>query len=106
MTPATCACGCGELLVDRRPTARYATAACRTRAWKQRSMYVDQRARKASRNAKPRRPTPGQVRLSYPKTLDLLADVLRHLNVPDADARARRELDAVLTDRQRQAIHG
>ena len=50
-----CACGCGTTIDELRPTARYATDACRTRAWKARTGYVDQRAAKPSRNATPRR---------------------------------------------------
>lgn len=46
------------------------------------------------------------MRLSHRRVLALLVDVLRRINVPDADARARRELDAVLTDHQREALRG
>jgi hypothetical protein len=104
--PRKCACGCGEPLADRRPSARYATAACRTRAWKRRSQYVDQRARKTSRNANPRRLTPGQVRLSYPKALDTLVAEFKRVNMNDPERRARQVLDPLLTDRQREALRG
>jgi hypothetical protein len=124
----TCACGCGELLVGRRANTRYVNARHRQRAYRRRvqaamsahglpvslSLQVAQTtspptnrngdARSGLSARQRRRPTPGQVRLSYPKAYALLTDVLRRINVPDPDARARRELDAVLTDRQREAL--
>lgn len=102
-TRRSCACGCGEPLTGRRPQARYATDACRTRSWKDRRRNAQQAPGKPSRNGKRRRI---EVRLSHRRVLALLVDVLRRINVPDADARARRELDAVLTDHQREALRG
>lgn len=130
MTVPTCACGCGEPLLGRRRGTIYINRTHGQRAYRRRVQAAmtarglpaslslrtanttnppDSRNgdRRTSRQARqPRRLTPGQVRLSYPKALDVLTAALRHLNVPEPERRARRELDAALTDRQREAVGG
>lgn len=68
-----CECGCGQSLDGLRANARYATTACRTRAWKERTHYRDARAAKASRNAAPRKPA---LRISYLRALDAIEALL------------------------------
>lgn len=62
--------GCIESMAGVRPSAIYASAACRTRAWKRRTGYVDQRHGKASRNARKRPPRRPSLRISYRKAVD------------------------------------
>jgi hypothetical protein len=97
-----CACGCETSMVGRRPNASYATDACRSRAWKQRNRYVDQRAGKPSRNANgaPRRaPT---LRVSYRKAVQAVESELAALGHPTPAARARVVLMALLSARARR----
>lgn len=59
-----CACGCKEPLDHRRSDALYATDACRTRAWKRRHRYTDQRRAYPSRNGKKRRAPDPRISLN------------------------------------------
>jgi hypothetical protein len=56
-----CACGCGTSLEDKRSNARYASAACRTRAYKERHGIVGYRAIKSSLNGTQSKPSGRQV---------------------------------------------
>jgi hypothetical protein len=122
-----CACDCGEL-VDARGGRKYVNERHKQRAYRARVQSAlrarglpvtlslktanagtptgagngDASARRKARQ--PRRLTPGQVRLSYPRTLDLLTTILFRHNIPEPADYARRELDRLLTDRQRTAV--
>ncbi len=59
-----CACGCGRSLAGKRPEARYASDACRARAWKERTGYEGPSATRTRENgrrkpARRRSPRPG-----------------------------------------------
>jgi hypothetical protein len=104
-----CECECGEPIQSSRPNARYASDACRTRAWKARTGYADRRARKPSRNGRPRRPSPSSVRISYRKALDVVESALRAQPMRgSAAARQRAEelLEPILTPAGRRALRG
>ena len=90
----TCACGCSEPV--RGQGALYATAACRSRAWRKRTGYRVVGVREASqkRRAKPRRSA--RPRVDYLRALDAVSDAL------GADT-ARALLEPLLTDRGRAA---
>lgn len=97
----TCQCGCRTDISHLRANARYATPACRTRAWKDRTAYSDQRARKAS----PRRNSSSRSgrQVSYKRATTTLADWIT-LNWPAATnphAIAEHVLRQALPARQR-----
>lgn len=78
-------------MTGRRGNAHYATDACRTRAWKDRTGYVDRRGRKPSRNARPRGHRPSDLRVSYSRLVEVLGEtVARELLTPRQRARLRR----------------
>lgn len=74
-----CACGCGERIVSTRPNARYASDACRSRAWKAKAGYRDPRRAQPYRNGS-RRPDAARrkpsVRISYRKAVDAVTAAL------------------------------
>jgi hypothetical protein len=130
MTVPTCACGCGEPLLGRRRGTIYINRTHGQRAYRRRvqaamtarglpaslslrtanttnppeSRNGDRRASREARQ--PRRLTPGQVRLSYPRALDMLVAEFKRVNMNDPERRARQVLDPLLTDRQREALRG
>jgi hypothetical protein len=129
MTVPTCACNCGAP-IDPRAGRRYVDQRHRQRAYRDRVRAAmqarglpaalslraaqtgdpstlrsgDAPRRRGARQA--RRLTPGQVRLSYPKTLDVLITEFKRVNMNDPERRARQVLDPLLTDRQREALRG
>lgn len=100
----TCACGCNTSLAGMRPEARYASDACRARAWKDRTGYADPRRRKAARNGRAQRRRAPDLRVSYRKALDALARYLQSIGRPAARREAAELLEPLLTDRQREAL--
>lgn len=107
--PRLCSCGCQESVRSSRPGARYATGACRTRAWKARTGYTDARRAQASRNgkhaAKRTRRKPS-VRISYRKAV---AAVAQWLEMDDdrgdeSVALAEEILDPLLTPAARKGL--
>lgn len=81
----TCACGCGASMEGARPQARYASDACRSRAWKARTGYRLVRARKPRQNASSRRREGVTV---YFPTVDDAEMVAHVLGVESFDALA------------------
>ena len=76
MSDRVCSCGCGASLAGLRPQARYASDACRTRGWKARTGYADQRASKPSRNGRQRARRAPEQRIAFGKAAKLLVDRL------------------------------
>jgi hypothetical protein len=101
-----CKCGCGASLEGKRPEARYASDACRARAWKGRTGYRRENGRNGTRNASPR-PVALRISLRRAQTVaDELIDTLDAAAVSPAGV--RRIIDAVLvqslSERQRQRL--
>lgn len=100
-----CGCGCGASLEDRNRKALYASDACRARGWKARTGYGPQRPRKDRANGRSRQRQP-ELRVSYRKTVDHLANWLEAGGEPPAMARRHAEqvIGAALTPHQRDAL--
>lgn len=93
-----CACGCGRDLdaMRLRSGARYATPACRTRAWRE----GRQRARKASHKRHRR----SGLQLSFFRAKRELAAEFAKLGLSYPSARAHAVLRRALSNRQRDAL--
>ena len=85
-----CRCGCGRSLAGRRPQARYALPACRTRGWRKPSQNRHSRA--------------GGLQVSYRRMVDLLAVDYALLNLPDARRQAEKLVREALPERQRARL--
>jgi hypothetical protein len=96
-----CRCGCGASLEGMRESAVYASASCRTRAWKAREGITGYRAVKASQNARA-----SGLQVSYRKAVEALADfvAVEGIDRAKAIAEAERILRLGLSDRQRAAL--
>lgn len=102
MNDRLCECGCGQSLEGLRSNARYASDACRSRAWKARAGYVDPRTAKPRRNvSKPRKPS---IRISYRKALEQLEDYLISIGHDAPYTQARALLRPLLTPAQREYV--
>lgn len=99
-----CACPCKRPLTGRRPNARYATAACRTRHWKERRGIIGLRYVKASQNGKS---GPPGLQVSYRKAVLALALDYQREGKPwyAAVPQAERVLQQALPVRQRAQLH-
>lgn len=100
----TCDCGCGTPLTGRRADARYAAPACRTRAWKHRTGYTDQRAPKASPRRKTASGPPG-LQVPFRKAVTAVTNYLEHQPfADDPAATATQILEPALPEAQRARL--
>jgi hypothetical protein len=99
--PITCECGCGLSMTGKRPGARYATDACRSRAWKTRNDYRLKAVRTRVRHGKS---GPSGLQLPYARMVRALIAEFRDLNLPNAEARAVEMVRRELSDRQRARL--
>jgi hypothetical protein len=95
----TCACGCGASLDGKRASARYASGACRTAAYKDREGITGYRPVKASQNGRR-----GGVQVSYRKAVAALAEFLKVLPTDDDTLYAERILLPALSPRARAQV--
>ena len=97
MSERRCACGCPESMEGMRADAIYASAACRTRAWKRREGITGIRYTKASQNGKSK---PSGLQVSYRKATDAAAALA--MRIVEQNARA---LDVQLPPGARASVH-
>jgi hypothetical protein len=97
-----CACGCGRSLAHLKKPGRYASDACRARAWKARHGSGAPRAVGTAENGSRHY---GGLQVSYRKAVDTLA-IAFYGEPPDAFSRARVEemLRPALPARQRERL--
>jgi hypothetical protein len=88
-------------MTGKRPGARYATDACRSRAWKARNDYRVTAVRTRVRHGKS---GPSGLQLPYARMVRALIADYRDLNLPNAEARAREMVRRMLSDRQRATL--
>lgn len=101
----TCKCGCGR---PRKGRSDFATDACRTRHWKQRTGYqarARENGRNGTENGKTTRAKRSGMQVSYRKAVEAVAEELAHLGVRDPEHRARLVLTPVLPARQRTRLN-
>jgi hypothetical protein len=97
----TCACGCGLPITSTRANARYATDACKSRAWRAATGYRLAATRKRVRHGKS---GPSGLQLPYARMVRALIAEYRDLNLPNAEARAVEMVRRQLSDRQRATL--
>jgi hypothetical protein len=102
MSDRRCACGCGASLAGKRSQARYASEACRTRAWKARHGITGWRPVKPSQNGSGR---PVALRVSVRKAERVAPTLAADPDAPsDRVAFAMEVLRRSLSERQRQRL--
>ncbi len=96
----TCACGCRQAT---RGESRYASDACRARAWRERVGYGPQKPLQSRSNGKQRR---SGRQVSYRKAVDWFTAYLidtEDIGVDEARYNAEQIIGGLLPDRQRAA---
>lgn len=97
--PRTCECGCGRQIVGRRSGARYATDACKSRAWRASTGYRLSASRRRVRHDKSGR---SGLQVSVPKLRENLLD--RLWQFPGAERLVDQAIRASLSEAQRTRL--
>lgn len=99
-----CACPCKASLDGMKPTARYATAACKTRHYRERKAEAERVPRVTSQH---RRPKPSGLQISFWKAQRLL-ELYFEIENPGAIAPRNLSLqilERALSEKQRDELH-
>lgn len=102
MSGRHCACGCPASMVGKHPSARYASSACRSRHWKERTGYTHDSSENA-RNGGTARSNRSGRQVSFQKGAREVAATLRSYGVTDAQRVAEGVLRRALPEKQREA---
>jgi hypothetical protein len=97
-----CACPCKASLDGMKPTARYATAACRTRHYRERKLAGEQTPRVTSQR---RNTKPSGLQISFWKAQKALEDFLGLHDATAPRNLSLRILEDALSDKQRHELH-
>jgi hypothetical protein len=92
-----CACGCGASLEGRKPEARFASDACRSRAWKDRTGYSHQDRENGGNGAQKRH---SGLQVSYRKAVEIL-----HAELGTPKHALELALAEALSHRQRERLY-